>query len=351
MRDDSFSYAAFCGLANMEKGVYVRLKTLAASIAVLAGGGVLPCSHAQQAVLVSDGTLPPAGSQASGVTVDGSTISTGGINNIGAFSSSIDTSTQTTTQMSSIGQSSTTINERVRDPESYGNTLLTGHSAQTIVSDPHAQSQVSLTSRSFYIGTDLTGAYDRFTSISYDADGSGGIRIGQSDKFSGFAGLSVLGGTASVTSDVQAGRDVTAGRNVVAAGQVIAGAGVVANGRVENVADGVAPTDAVNVQQLNQAVGASGALVGQVQDLGRQVGNNRKIASSGTAIAMAAASVPALESDRRFGIGVGTGTYDGRSAISVAGAARISRNVQVKLNLGTGSNGKAAAGAGALFSW
>jgi hypothetical protein len=332
----------------------MKLKKLAASVLMLAGGTTLPCAFAQQAVLVSDGTAPPAGSQASGVTVNGSTVSTGGITNTGAFDSKDSVSGVNGPTQSELYQSQSSIGASLYTPTSFSTSTLTATSASTTIEGFHYASSVALSDSSFSIGTEHSDPLATFTGITYavnenplsvPAGTPTGIKIGVSGTHQQFEGLYVNNGTATATNDV------VAGRNVVAGGQVVAGDGVVANGRVENVADGVAPTDAVNVQQLNQALGNSGVFAGQIHDLGRQIGNNRTIASTGTAIAMAAASVPALESDRRFGLGVGTGTYDGHSAVSIAGAARVSQNVQVKLNLGTGSGGKTAAGAGALFSW
>lgn len=137
------------------------------------------------------------------------------------------------------------------------------------------------------------------------------------------------------------GKSVIAGTFMEAATTITAGSGMTANGRIQNVQAGLAPTDAVNMGQLNQ----------QYAYLDKQDANNRSVANIGVAIAMAAASVPALDSGKNFGIGVGTGTYGGRSALSVAGVARVSQSLQVKFNVGTGSDGRAAAGAGALMSW
>jgi trimeric autotransporter adhesin len=116
-----------------------------------------------------------------------------------------------------------------------------------------------------------------------------------------------------------------------------AGSGVIANGRVQNVSAGIAPTDAVNMQQF----------WGDHQ----QMLDNRRVASIGTADAMAAASIPALEPGKSFGVGLGTGSYDGRQAVAIAAALRVNSLMQVRLNFSSGSDGKAAAGAGAMMSW
>lgn len=144
------------------------------------------------------------------------------------------------------------------------------------------------------------------------------------------------------------GQSIIAGTYMEAATTVTAGSGVVANGRVQNVESGIALTDAVNVSQLDQQY----AYINQKYAyLNQQSAYNRSVAGTGVAIAMAAASVPALEAGKNFGFGLGAGTYDGRSAISIVGIARVSQSVQVKFNIGTGPDGRSAAGAGALMSW
>ena len=114
--------------------------------------------------------------------------------------------------------------------------------------------------------------------------------------------------------------------------------------QIANVAGGTQPTDAVNVRQLEAVANA------QMQT-SQQVYANRRIASTGTAIAVSAASMPPLEAGKTIGVGVGVGSYDGQSAASVGLAARISESLQIKLNVGTGSGGKTAVGAGGLWSW
>jgi autotransporter adhesin len=125
--------------------------------------------------------------------------------------------------------------------------------------------------------------------------------------------------------------------NVTAGGTITAGSGMVANGRVQNVSPGILPTDAANMSQLNQ-------VRSEVQDM-------RKTSSTGAAIALAAASVPALEAGKQFGVGVGVGSYDGRSAIAAAVSFRINESAQIKLNVGTGQSGKVGGGIGASWSW
>lgn len=124
---------------------------------------------------------------------------------------------------------------------------------------------------------------------------------------------------------------------------------------ISNVAPGVAANDASTVGQLNAATAAqaitNASQAGFNNRIQAQTDANRRIASNGTAIVAAAASIPALEAGKNIGFGMGVGGYDGRGAISVALAARASQALQFKLHVGTGSGGKVAAGAGGLWSW
>lgn len=325
-----------------------RIASFSAAVSLLIACFVQP-AFSQQNVLVSDGSTPPAGSQASAVTVTGSSINTGGINNNGPIYSSVLSGTGGTAfyQMANAAQ--------VGAGDAHG---AYSSSAEMIVeaslasltasgSTPQgaaARGEVAVSSGLVTLTTTPP------TNHPYTPPNAG-LTISAETASNTFFGQTYTAGLTN-TGTFQNNGNIQATGNITAAGTVTAGAGVVANGRVQNVEAGVTATDAVNVQQLQAATDwAQQASQQQFQELSQQTGVNRRIASTGTAIAMAAASVPALEGTSSFGFGVGTGTYDGRAAISVAGVARVSNHVQVKLNIGTGSDGKTAAGAGALMSW
>lgn len=81
----------------------------------------------------------------------------------------------------------------------------------------------------------------------------------------------------------------------------------------------------------------------------RQLRDNCKVASTGVAAAVAIASIPALDTGKKVGLGVGT--YDGRSAVAMALTARVSDALQARFNLGTGSDGRMAASMGGNYAW
>jgi trimeric autotransporter adhesin len=122
---------------------------------------------------------------------------------------------------------------------------------------------------------------------------------------------------------------------------------------LHNVAPGVAPTDAVDVQQLNNAItSANNYTDSAVNVLGNTVEANRKIASAGTAGAMAMAGMPQANIPGKSMVAAGVATYDGQSAIAV-GISSVSDNGRwvVKFNGSAGTSGKVGVSAGAGFHW
>ena len=173
----------------------------------------------------------------------------------------------------------------------------------------------------------------------------------------------VIGGSATGTNAVAAGVNaVASGSNSVALGSgaqatannsVALGAGSVAdrantvsvgsvgNARqITNVAAGTAPTDAVNVSQLN-AVQSS--LSGQINKL-------NDIASQGVASATALSQIPDLNEHQRMNIGVGVGHYNGQDAIAIGAKFRVGDNTRVNIGAAE-SGGNTTIGAGIGFGW
>jgi hypothetical protein len=89
----------------------------------------------------------------------------------------------------------------------------------------------------------------------------------------------------------------------------------------------------------------------RITNLENEVRKTNNVAKRGVAIATAIASVPQLESGKRFSVGAGLGNYSGKNAFAVALNARLSNSVTVRLNAGTSDGGDAAVGVGGAFSW
>ena len=109
--------------------------------------------------------------------------------------------------------------------------------------------------------------------------------------------------------------------------------------QITNVAAGTAPTDAVNVAQLNQQVNQG-------------VGRAKDFAAQGIAQALAVPVVPQLAVGKKW-IGVANGNYAGQSAIGVAVGYQATEN----LNFGAGAssstsgNSQVATRIQAGYSW
>ncbi|RBL66031.1 peptide ABC transporter permease, partial [Pseudomonas sp. MWU13-2625] len=107
-----------------------------------------------------------------------------------------------------------------------------------------------------------------------------------------------------------------------------------------NVSAGVAPTDAVNVKQLNDSVSG----------LRSQIEHDRADANGGTASAVAIASLPQAPAPGKSVVSVGGGTYAGQSALAVGLSTYAGRWI-LKASGSTNTRGTVAAGVGAGFVW
>lgn len=131
------------------------------------------------------------------------------------------------------------------------------------------------------------------------------------------------------------------------------------NSRVRNVADAVAPGDAVNLRQLQAMSAQNAATISRLDvlegslamiDSRLSVLDNR--ISSGAAIATAM-SGNAFLPDMKFNLTANVATYDGAHAGSIQIGALVSRHVAINAGVASGFNrgGKTAARAGLTFGW
>ncbi|WP_337993379.1 YadA family autotransporter adhesin [Burkholderia thailandensis] len=228
-----------------------------------------------------------------------------------------------------------------------GNSTASGENSTATGGDSTAsgENSTALGGNSIASGSNSTAA-----GAGSSATGSNSTAMGGGSSASG-ENSTALGGNASAS-----GSNGTAiGQNASAAANnsVALGAGSVANEantvsvgsvgnerRITNVAAGVAPTDAVNVGQLNQAVGG---MQNQINDLAKN-------AYSGIAAATALAMIPGVDPGKALSIGIGAATYGGRQAIALGGAARITENLKVKAGVGLTASGTNV-GVGASYQW
>ncbi len=137
-------------------------------------------------------------------------------------------------------------------------------------------------------------------------------------------------------------------------GPSVTQAGIDAAGnKITNVAPGTAPTDAVNVSQLNARLGTTGQVAEEkLRQLEHKIDKNQDRANAGIAGAIAQGTIPQVTRPSAFGLGVGTGYYGGQSALAVGASAMTDGgNWIFKGNVSVNSKGRVGAGAGALFQW
>ncbi|WP_246025068.1 YadA family autotransporter adhesin [Paraburkholderia dinghuensis] len=199
-------------------------------------------------------------------------------------------------------------------------------------------------------GSNAVASAENTTAIGYRAAATyaGSVAIGYNaqavaDPTVAIGANSLAAGNNSVALGASAS---AAGSNSVAlgAGSIAAQDNTVSVGsqgserRITNVADGVNPTDAANVGQLNRAVGG---IQNQINEVARN-------AYSGVAAATALATIPEVAVDNNFSFGIGTANYAGYQAVAFSSTARITQNVKVKGGVAI-SAGKTAVGVGAAY--
>ncbi|MGC3030233.1 YadA-like family protein [Burkholderia sp. DN3021] len=172
------------------------------------------------------------------------------------------------------------------------------------------------------------------------------------------------GAVASGDRSVALGKDATAtGTNSVAigAGSVATDPNTASFGtpgnerRLTNIAAGVNPTDATNLQQVNNAVAAG---VGQansytdrrIADTNKAIGDVAKHAYSGIAAATALTMIPEVDLSKSIAVGVGAASFQGRVATAIGVSARLTENLKLKAGVGLSSGGQTYGG-GMSYQW
>ncbi len=183
------------------------------------------------------------------------------------------------------------------------------------------------------IGQDAKASGDGGTAIGSgsNASGNGGTAIGHGSNASG-AGSTAIGQNANATGN----NSVALGNGSVADRDNSVSVGSAGNERqITNVAAGTAPTDAVNVQQMQSSVRSA-----------------RQDAMGGVAAAMAVAGLPQSTQPGRTFVSIAGSTYGGEYG-SALGASYMTRNGKwtVKAAVNTSSRGEVGAVIGGGFYW
>ncbi|WP_060856930.1 YadA-like family protein, partial [Caballeronia sordidicola] len=207
------------------------------------------------------------------------------------------------------------------------------------------------------IGINGKDGKDGAPAAAASANGSDAIAMGDNASASGDHAI-VIGGGATGTNDgviAIGGNAGASGKDSIAIGNgasapadnaVALGAHSVADRdntvsvgsagnerQITNVAAGTQGTDAVNLNQMNSAVG----------------GIARK-AYSGIAAATALTMIPDVDANKTLSIGIGGGTFQGYAATAIGGTARITQNIKVRVGAGWSAAGTTV-GAGASYQW
>jgi autotransporter adhesin len=103
--------------------------------------------------------------------------------------------------------------------------------------------------------------------------------------------------------------------------------------RITNLAPGQAPTDAVNLGQMQSAIG-----------------DTARAAYGGIAAATALTMIPEVDPGKTVAVGMAGATYKGYQAAAVGASARITQNLKIKIGAGVSGN-ETTVGAGASYQW
>jgi autotransporter adhesin len=181
------------------------------------------------------------------------------------------------------------------------------------------------------MGDNASASGDHAVVIGGGASGTGDgvIAIGGNSNASGTDSIAI-GNNASAPAN----NAVALGANSVADRDNSVSMGSEGNERqVTNVAAGTRGTDAVNLNQMNSAIG----------------GVARK-AYSGIAAATALTMIPDVDANKTLSLGIGGGTFQGYAATAIGGTARITQNIKVRVGAGWSAAGTTV-GAGASYQW
>jgi len=166
----------------------------------------------------------------------------------------------------------------------------------------------------------------------------GGTAIGQGSNVTG-EGSTAIGQNANATGN----NSLALGQNSEAHRENSVSVGAVGNERqIINVADGVAPTDAVNVNQLNTSI----------EGVRSSIDHYRRDANGGIASAVALANLPQASLAGESMVSLAGGAYAGQAAMAF-GLSTATRNGKwvIKASGSTNTRGTVAGGAGVGYRW
>lgn len=199
-------------------------------------------------------------------------------------------------------------------------------------------------------GSDLAkaaaGTHGVAAGSSASATGNNSVAVGSGASAAASNGIALgAGATAIGSNSVAIGADSVADR----ADTVSVGAAG-AERQIANVAAGTAPTDAVNVSQLEDYGRGAAAQANAYTD--RQITDSRQDANGGIASAMAMAGLPQATLPGKGMVALSGSTYDGETAMAL-GVSKMSKSGRwvYKAVASTNTRGHVGAAVGAGFHW
>ncbi len=303
-----------------------QLYANAASTAAALGGG---------STVNADGTVSAPSYSVGGTTV----------NNVGAAITNIDGRvTQNTSDIASLQTAVGTMSGSVANAVSYDSSAhnqvtLGGSSGAPAVKLTNLQEgELSATSTDAVTGAQLWNTNQQLSDLTQSVQnqqqtGSSSISVNTGSQPAAAAtgnNAVAVGGGAQASGD----NSVAIGSGSVADVANTVSVGSQGNERrITNVANGTAPTDAVNLGQMQSAIG-----------------DTARAAYSGVAAATALTMIPEVDPGKTLAVGVAGGTYKGYQAAAVGASARITQNLKIKIGAGV-SGSETTIGAGASYQW
>ncbi|MGR3930490.1 YadA-like family protein [Pseudocitrobacter faecalis] len=110
-------------------------------------------------------------------------------------------------------------------------------------------------------------------------------------------------------------------------------------------------SNAADLKAVHQALNKLSAANNNFSSLKDEVDSNKKEARSGSAAAVAIASMPQVEAGQTMMFSAGVGTFKSESALSVGASLHAGSNTVIKAGLSTTTNNDFAMGAGVGFGF
>jgi YadA-like membrane anchor domain/Coiled stalk of trimeric autotransporter adhesin len=244
----------------------------------------------------------------------------------------------------------------VGDPQNVGTATVTAVSASGFIGDSELANnyQATLSTSGAVSATGSVVATENSTTVSQTGvtyaqrvgtatynPSNGQVTVALPTAATSSTSVSAMGITTTGTVAAATGTFTTVNAGVInanvggAAGAAAINAG---NGRITNVSNGTAATDAVNLGQLNTAVaGVNTALASAVATLNGTINNVQREADAGTAVAVAMGGGYFLPG-KKIALNVNYGNYRGESAIAGNIGFLVTDNFALNAGVATGLN-------------